>query len=77
MAAATDGAAQTASAKGSLQKYLQEAPDQYNLDDVEDSLDDGGENNIIRRGHTKNDRKDMSRMGKRQELIVSFPTRMW
>ncbi|PGH34788.1 hypothetical protein GX50_02347 [[Emmonsia] crescens] len=72
MAAATDGAAQTASAKGSLQKYLQEAPDQYNLDDVEDSLDDGGENNIIRRGHTKNDRKDMSRMGKRQELIRSY-----
>ncbi|KAL2383634.1 hypothetical protein RJ035_005655 [Blastomyces gilchristii] len=74
MATTTDGATQQASAKGSSpQESMYETPDQYDMDDIEDSLDDGAGDEIVRRGHTKNDRKDMNRMGKRQELIVCFP----
>ncbi|OAT10936.1 GABA permease [Blastomyces gilchristii SLH14081] len=73
MATTTDGATQQASAKGSSpQESMYETPDQYDMDDIEDSLDDGAGDEIVRRGHTKNDRKDMNRMGKRQELIRNY-----
>src|SRR5215471_6035145 len=43
----------------------------HDLDDLED-----GEIETMEpkhRGHTKNDEKDMNRMGKRQQFIVSLP----
>lgn len=73
MAATTDGAAHQTSAKTSSQESLHEFSDHYNMDDIEDCLDDGVGDDAMRRGHTKNDQKDMNRMGKRQELIVCSP----
>ncbi|OAX79052.1 hypothetical protein ACJ72_06632 [Emergomyces africanus] len=71
MVAATDGVAEQLSAKDSHRESLHESPVQYtSMDDIEESLgDDGMVNDTMRRGHTKNDRDDMNRMGKRQELI--------
>ncbi|QSS54035.1 GABA permease [Histoplasma capsulatum var. duboisii H88] len=72
MAATTDGTAHQISAKGSSQESLHEFSDHYNMDDIEDCLDDGVGDDAMRRGHTKNDQRDMNRMGKRQELIRNY-----
>ena len=49
---------------------LGEVPLGYNLNGEDDEIFDVTESK--RMGHTRNDQKDMSRMGKRQELIVSL-----
>lgn len=49
---------------------LSEVSRGYNLDGDDD--DGFNETESKRTGHTRNDQKDMSRMGKRQELIVSL-----
>ncbi|OJD18037.1 hypothetical protein AJ78_01929 [Emergomyces pasteurianus Ep9510] len=72
MAAATDGASPQLSPKVSPRESLHESPDGYNMEGIEESFDEGEVADIMRRGHTKNDRKDMNRMGKRQELIRSY-----
>lgn len=48
---------------------LGEVSPSYNLNGANDEIFDETESK--RMGHTRNDQKDMSRMGKRQELIVS------
>lgn len=56
--------------KTQVESSLSEISRRYNVDGIDD--DDGfDENDPRRRGHTRNDQKDMHRMGKRQELIVS------
>ncbi|EEH49985.2 uncharacterized protein PADG_06064 [Paracoccidioides brasiliensis Pb18] len=75
MDAAPDGVAHQSPPKGSPRQSVHEAPGRYSVDGIEEAIDDTDGNGIIR-GHTKNDRKDMSRMGKRQELIVSPITKM-
>lgn len=50
---------------------LSEVPRGYNLNGGDDD-EVFDETESKRTGHTRNDQKDMSRMGKRQELIVSF-----
>ena len=62
---------------GSNGKYparasLSEVSRGYNLDGGGDFDEVFDETESKRTGHTRNDQKDMSRMGKRQELIVSF-----
>ena len=55
--------------KSPINASLSEIGRRYNLDGIDD--DDGfNESDSRRRGHTKNDQRDMHRMGKRQELIV-------
>lgn len=54
------------------QASLGEVSPSYNLNRENDELFDETESK--RMGHTRNDQKDMSRMGKRQELIVSSHT---
>lgn len=55
--------------KSPVNASLSEIGRRYNLDGIDD--DDGfNEADSRRRGHTKNDQRDMTRMGKRQELIV-------
>lgn len=56
--------------KQHVETSLSEISRRFNVDGIDD--DDGfDENDPRRRGHTRNDQKDMHRMGKRQELIVS------
>lgn len=56
--------------KFQVESSLSEISRRFNVDGIDD--DDGfDENDPRRRGHTRNDQKDMHRMGKRQELIVS------
>lgn len=50
---------------------LSEVSRGYNLDGGDDD-EVFDETESKRTGHTRNDQRDMSRMGKRQELIVSF-----
>lgn len=58
-------------ARASLGEVSQgEVPLGYNLNGEDDEIFDVTESK--RMGHTRNDQKDMSRMGKRQELIVSL-----
>ena len=56
--------------KSQVESSLSEISRRYNVDGIDD--DDGfDDNDPRRRGHTRNDQRDMHRMGKRQELIVS------
>lgn len=50
-------------------------PNEFNLDAADNDLeaDDGDILVGHLKGHTKNDQRDMDRMGKRQELIVCWP----
>lgn len=52
---------------------LNEVSRGYNLGGDGDDDEVFDETESKRTGHTRNDQKDMSRMGKRQELIVSLP----
>ena len=59
-----------ASGKTPVHASMSEVSRRYNIDGLDD--DDGyDETDSRRRGHTRKDQKDMRRMGKRQELIVS------
>ena len=60
------------SGKLQSQASLREVPGLFDVDGCDDgSFDDSV--NSSRKGFTKNDRKDMKRMGKRQELMVRYP----
>lgn len=57
--------------KSQVESSLSEISRRYNVDGIDD--DDGfDDNDPRRRGHTRNDQRDMHRMGKRQELIRNF-----
>ncbi|KAK2776549.1 hypothetical protein FQN52_003446 [Onygenales sp. PD_12] len=68
-----DPAEQLAARKTPSQQSLHDPPEQYDMDEVEGGTNYTDDTNAIPlRGHTKNDRKDMGRMGKRQELIRAY-----
>jgi hypothetical protein len=57
-----------------FQESSKEVGRQYNVDGIEE--EDGYQYNdegVKVDGYTKNDKKDMTRMGKRQELMVRLP----
>lgn len=72
MARINDNANGNGSGKYPARASLGEVSPGSNLNGHDDELFDETESK--RMGHTRNDQKDMSRMGKRQELIVSLHT---
>jgi hypothetical protein len=47
----------------------------YELDGIEDDIEDDNSPTSLRSGYTRHDQKDMRRMGKQQELMVSAECR--
>lgn len=72
MARINDNSNGNGSGKYPARASLGEVSPGSNLNGHDDELFDETESK--RMGHTRNDQKDMSRMGKRQELIVSLHT---
>lgn len=72
MARINDNANGNGSGKYPARASLGEVSPSSNLSGRNDELFDETESK--RMGHTRNDQRDMSRMGKRQELIVSLHT---
>lgn len=58
--------------KGIHETSVTAIPRQYELDGIDDEIDDNHAVKSVKSpGYTRNDRRDMDRMGKTQELRVS------
>lgn len=61
-----------ATGKEASSGFSNEVPSKYNLDGIEDDAADANEYVDGIDGHTKQDDRNMIRMGKRQELMRNF-----